>query len=75
MKKNIDDFFNEPVPQHISNQVNFEVQIIDKFVEFGEWLMQNYIINVDNSGERFWRDHLYAEYTTDELFAIWNSKE
>jgi hypothetical protein len=37
----VQEFFEEPVPQHIEEEVNCQAKIIDTAIDFAEWLSYN----------------------------------
>ena len=70
--------FEEPVPQHIKDEVNCQVRIIDTAIEFANWIHDNYIGYGSYSQPKLWYPHdtITQSYTTSELWQIFlNEKE
>ena len=76
--KTVKEFFEEPISQHIKDEVNCQVKIIDTAIEFANWIHDNYIGYGSYSQPKLWYPHdtITQSYTTSELWQIFlNEKE
>lgn len=74
MKYTIDEFFEEEIPEHIQEQVDCEIMIIQNAITFGEWLGATYKPDVI-MGEVFWSASNYTEpFTTSQLWQKFNEE-